>query len=100
MIKPTVGRVVWYTPHVDSDARWDKEQPLSASIAYVHGDRCVNIAYIDQAGVSHPSTSVKLLQDGDAKPESGCYCEWMPYQKGQAAKTEQLEAAAAQAPTA
>jgi hypothetical protein len=31
-----------------------------------------------------------LIQDGDERPD-GCFAEWMPYQKGQAAKTEQLE---------
>jgi len=32
---------------------------------------------------------------GDAPALDGQYCEWMPYQKGQAAKTEAAEARAA-----
>lgn len=32
-----------------------------------------------------------LLQDNDRAPKDAAYCEWMPFQKGQAAKTEQLE---------
>jgi hypothetical protein len=26
------------------------------------------------------------VQEGEAKPEHGYFCEWMPYQVGQAAK--------------
>jgi hypothetical protein len=29
---------------------------------------------------------VKLIQAGEDKPEHGYFCEWMPYQVGQAAK--------------
>jgi len=36
---------------------------------------------------------VPLVQDEPGVPASS-YCCWMPYQKGQAAKTEALEAAA------
>jgi hypothetical protein len=35
-------------------------------------------------------TSVRLVQDGDVIP-GGAYCEWIPFQKGQAAKYEALE---------
>jgi hypothetical protein len=38
---------------------------------------------------------VILLQDGDAAPEGAPYAAWMAYQKGQAAKTETVQAAAA-----
>lgn len=95
MIVPTPGRVVWFIPHAKSDPRWDATQPLSASVAYVHNERCINIGYFDQAGVAHSATSVPLLQDDDAKPEDGFFCAWMPYQKGQAAKAEALEKQAA-----
>jgi hypothetical protein len=91
MIKPTVGRVVWFTPQKGNDPRWDVAQPLCASVVYVHGDRCINIAYFDPLGGAHSAVSVPLLQDDDAKPEDGYFCSWMPYQKGQAAKAEQLE---------
>lgn len=88
MIKPTVGRVVWFTPHLHGDTRFDATQPLSASIAYVYSDRLINVGYLDQLGVKHSATSVPLIQDGDTKPEDGFYCEWMPYQKQQAEKQE------------
>lgn len=92
MIKPTVGRVVWFTPAVNDDPRHDVKQPLSAVIAYVHGERCVNLTTFDQNGnCIGGRTSVPLLQDDDPKPEEGYFASWMPYQRGQAARTEQLE---------
>lgn len=101
MIKPTVGRVVWYTPSpigVDGSGRKIFQfpctvgQPLAAIIAYVHSDSMVNLTVFDANGESHGVCSVDLIQDGQPKPEFGRYCEWMPYQKGQAAKTGQVEA--------
>jgi hypothetical protein len=45
----------------------------------------------------HPTTPVEvhhmpLIQDGEKPPQQDPYAVWMPYQKGQAAKTEALEA--------
>lgn len=92
MISPTNGRIVWFTPSTTTNnpafAYADKSQPLAAMIAYVHSDRMVNLTVSDQNGVPYSFTSVTLLQDDVAKPESGFYCEWMPFQKGQAAKAE------------
>jgi hypothetical protein len=42
-------------------------------------------------GSPFAATSVQLLQDDDVSL-GGTTAEWMPYQKGQAAKTEALEA--------
>lgn len=89
MIKPTIGRVVWYY-------KWGKtqidanEQPNAAIIAYVHFDTMINIGFFDSNGFARAAQSVQLLQDGDEMPQSP-FCCWMPYQKGQAAKTEALE---------
>jgi len=89
MIVPTVGRVVWYRTHGGAPEQ-------AAIVCKVHGDRMVNLAVFDQDGHTHALTSVKLVQEGDPVPDdSWGYCEWMPYQKGQAAKTEQLEKQAA-----
>ena len=88
MIKPTVGRVVWfykYAPHQGHKG------PLAAHVACVHSDSMVNLMVIDEAGNPRPETSVFLRQDDQPAPDYD-YCEWMPYQKGQAAKTEALEA--------
>lgn len=86
MITPTVGRVVWYHPEKPH------EQPWAAIVTYVHSDRMVNLVVFDENGFGKPKTSVQLVQDSDGRGLN--YCEWMPYQKGQAAKTESLEAAA------
>lgn len=87
MITPTIGRVVLVHRYGLSD------QPEPALICYVHNDRMINVGGFDRNGAPFAITSVCLLQDGDQVPaNSGWpYAEWMPYQKGQAAKTEALE---------
>lgn len=107
MITPTNGRIVWYTPYKNEllspygmGAQRDKDGniiPLAAMVVAVHGPRMVNLIVFDANGHFFPVSSRTLLQDNDpveAVPPEGGYCEWMPYQKGQAAKTEALEAAA------
>ena len=94
MIEPVAGRVVWFWPGHLSSKRiviLDPTRPFAATVAFVHHAREITISAIDHAGEAHPFFNVKLVQDDDAAPEGGRYCEWMPYQKGQAARTEQLE---------
>lgn len=86
MITPTVGRIVWFYPEGISPA----DQPAAAIVVYVHHERLVNLAVFDHLGYLAGETSVTLLQDDDP-PAPRC-CMWMPYQKGQAAKYEELEA--------
>jgi len=91
MIKPTIGRAVWFTPSGPSDSlAWDGKQPLAAIVAYVWSDTMVNLSVFDQNGKQFGQTSVFLYQ-GDTDRPKGYYCEWMPYQQGQAAKAEALE---------
>lgn len=88
VITPTIGRKVWFHPNgatllngatfADFGA-----QPLDATVAYVWGDRMVNLQVIDHAGTPHPVTSVPLRQPDDPAPV-WFYCEWMPFQVGQA----------------
>ncbi|MGO9171998.1 MAG: hypothetical protein ACLP7P_08550 [Rhodomicrobium sp.] len=93
IIEPTVGRVVLYTPAAtDNQLVRHGGGPLAAIIANVWSYNCVNLAVFDANGVSFNRTSVLLIHDGQTSPEWGDYCEWMPYQKGQAAKAEALEA--------
>lgn len=89
MIKPTVGRVVWYHPSGASST----DQPCAAIVAHVWSDTCINLATFSANGESSFQTSVFLYQNetGSERPSSG-YAEWMPYQQGQAAKTEEAEA--------
>jgi hypothetical protein len=87
IITPTVGRVVWYTPADGAPEGYNNGgQPFAALVAYVHSDRMVNLAVFDHNGVAQSRTSVPLVQEGDPKSVGGYYCEWMPYQIGQAKK--------------
>lgn len=89
MIKPTVGRVVWYWPSGPAGT-----QPLAAIIAHVWSDTCVNLAIFNASGapMDTPPTSILLLQEGNERPSGGHFCEWMPYQIGQAKKHAEPEA--------
>ena len=92
MIAPVNGRIVhFHKQGGDPIIRDDPGQPLAAMIVHVHNERMVNLVVFDSDGSPNQRQSIPLLQDGDASPERRSYCEWMPYQKGQAAKTEQLE---------
>jgi hypothetical protein len=97
VIKPTVGRVVWYTPYEEdfkgpgAISRPYSGQKCVAFITSVHGDRMINVYVLDPNGKPFTVWSCSLVQLGDAIPEGGRYCEWMPYQTGQAMKTEALE---------
>lgn len=94
MIKPTVGRVVWFTPSLACGlVHRDKAAPLAAMVTHVWGDRMVNLVVFDSNGDPHSKTSVTLLQDDDAKPKYGHFCAWMPYQVGQWAKSAGASAA-------
>jgi len=94
MIKPTVGRVVWYYPSAEEMTHGLPMvgTELAAIIAHVYDDTIVNLMVIDSNGNPHSRQSVHLDQH-DQRDDAGAYCRWMPYQKGQAAKTEQLERA-------
>jgi len=86
MISPTVGRVVWFYHS------GEPENPMAAIVAKVHDDRLVNLMAISPEGHPHPRPSVPLLQDDDKPDGRSEWCAWMPFQKGQAAKLEELEA--------
>jgi hypothetical protein len=88
VIKPTVGRVVWFYKYLAGQGH---KGPLAAHVCCVHSDSRVNLMVIDENGNPHSETSVLLIQeDASISPDSN-YCTWMPYQKGQAAKTEAAE---------
>lgn len=93
MISPTIGRVVLIQKRPGST---DIKQAEPALVTYVWTDRIINVGGFDHNGIPFAGTSVTLLQDNDEAPDH-VYAEWMPYQKGQAAKTEALEAAAGKA---
>lgn len=93
MIKPTVGRVVWFWPASLVPKGSPGAQPLAATIAFVHQEDRVNLTVHDRDGSTYGLEGV-YLWDGEAVMPDMPHCEWMPYQKGQAAKTEALEAVA------
>lgn len=80
MIQPTVGRVVWYRVVGD-----EEQQPQAATVAHVNENGTVNLSVADHEGNVRAKRDVPLIQDGESAPESGDYCEWMPYQKAVAA---------------
>ena len=107
IITPTVGRKVWYRPSASdvlgpvpmsvagpADAP-SKGQPLDATVIAVWGDRMVNLLVTDIVGRQFPVMSCTLLQEGDERPASGRYAEWMPYQQGQARRDAAAAPAAA-----
>jgi hypothetical protein len=90
MIKPTIGRKVWFFPSGPESG------PLDATVVCVHSDNLVNLVVFDHVGEMSAPRSVQLLQDDDT-PYGGSYATWMPYQVGQAAKYEPKEAAPTEA---
>lgn len=105
VITPTPGRVVWYWPTPEDIKQGmfaypGSDQPMAATVSFVHSDRMVNLSVVDHNGKPFEKRSVTLLQEGDTVRNSKYgYAEWMPFQKGQAAKTEQLAGQLKGAPT-
>ena len=96
MIKPSVGRVVLFHPSAYfAVARAAPGEPLPALVARVWSDTMINVGGFDANGGTFAASSVRLCQTDEdvaqAKSEGISYAEWMPYQKGQAAKTEAVE---------
>jgi hypothetical protein len=85
MIKPTIGRVVWF--HRAGASVGD--QPWPALVCYVHNDHLINVAGFDNNGSHFACQCVGLVQEGEQYPDGGeNYACWMPYQQQQAKKHE------------
>ncbi len=78
MIKPTVGRVVWYWR---ATADLKNDQPYAAIVTYVHGDSLVNLVAFSKSGNMEAHDDVSLRQPEDPEWITTPFCEWMPYQK-------------------
>jgi len=79
IITPTTGAVVHYLPTKEEDLLAFRERrPLAATIAYVWGDRLVNLMVIDGGGTPFNRKSVVLFQEGDpTRADDDCgYCKW------------------------
>lgn len=92
MIKPSIGRVVLVKNVFPSPG----EQDTPALICFVYHDRLVNLAAFTAGGKHRAMEQVQLVQEGDLRPSTGYYAEWMPFQVGQA----KAQAAAAEVPGA
>jgi hypothetical protein len=99
-IKPSVGRVVWYRPGQYDfvlHTRWNEGTsrkevgPLAAIITGVVNDHCVHLAGFDFYGYAWSRQNVYLWHGDCGVEQDSPYAEWMPYQKGQAAKTDAAE---------
>ena len=90
-ITPTIGRKLWYWPNendikIEYMESFDSVQPFDATVVFVEDLRKVNLFIVDHNGNTYDRRYIPLIQPGDDKPVGGGYCEWMPYQIGQAKK--------------
>ena len=88
MIKPTIGRVLHFFPHVSSapDAH-----PFAALLAGINEDGTINLTVSARDGSTYPVQNVRLLQDDDVPPAEGHHAAWMPFQKGQVPASSAME---------
>lgn len=85
MIKPSIGRIMWYWPEKEHR----EDQPWAAIVTYVRGDNMVNLAVWNSDSHGQPKHSVPVVQEGSPYTAGDSpYVEWMPYQIGQAKKHE------------
>jgi hypothetical protein len=90
MIEPTIGRIVWFHPLPTAAYPKVDGQPHGAMIAFVKNDTTVNLTVSDYSGETYAARHVRLLQDDEPAPVDEPYAEWMPYQRGQAARADAL----------
>lgn len=89
MIKPSIGRKVYYFVK-NPDGRLasnDHTMPFDVNIVYVWSDNLVNVAGFDHNGNVFARTSVPINVEAGGGGASA-WCEWMPYQVGQAKANE------------
>jgi hypothetical protein len=88
IIIPTVGRKVWFHPQEEDIAEGVdyRDQPLDATVVYVHGSSLVNLHVIDASGNAWKFENVLLLQEERPIGFPVRCAEWMPYQKQQASR--------------
>lgn len=100
IIKPTIGRVVWYWPeskppgwqHYDEHGLVHHVQPFPALIQRVWNDELVDIIVFDPYFTNTPFPLrcelrvVLWIHKGETKFTR--FCEWMPFQRGQATNAD------------
>ncbi|WP_027085407.1 hypothetical protein [Cohnella panacarvi] len=80
---PTVGRMVYYKS-LGSPGGEFQSVDRAAVITAVHNATCIDICVFNPNGLYFNQKVTQGQNPGQ--------WDWMPYQKGQAARTEQLEA--------
>ena len=88
-IEPSIARNLWYFPPLDG-GRHEDGQPFAAILAGINDDGTVNLGVFARDGSPYGVQNVRLVQDGEAFDPEAEHAVWMPYQKGQAARTEQI----------
>jgi hypothetical protein len=82
MVKPTVGRQVWFWADLTfpgSRAVPDPGEdpiPLAATVVFVHSPSLVNLAVYDAYGNLFTQEKVVLVQEGGAPMPDGPFCTW------------------------
>ena len=84
-IQPTVGRKVHYrTGNNDHEMhKLNTDDPLDATIVGVWEDGLINVVVFDCNGKMYTRNGIRLRQEGQTISNQP-YCEWMPFQVGQA----------------
>lgn len=80
-MNPTVGRIVYYKSYGTPNGEY-KPEDRAAIITQVHNPTCVDLCVLNPTGLFF---NQKVLQ-GD----NGGQWNWMPFQVGQAKKTEEI----------
>lgn len=88
VIEPTIGRIVLFNGEVDGA----DHRVRAAMIVSVVDRKTVHLHVFNHDGTTEAQLWVYLHQEDSPHRPTHPYAEWMPYQKGQAAKTEALEA--------
>ena len=97
IIKPTVGRIVYFYNKQWIGEGWD--EACAAIIVHVWSDHLVNLVVFHHIATTHKFGSIHLYQPGE-RPENirdipeSCWAEWMPYQVKKGFGSESGERAA------
>ncbi len=88
IIKPTVGRIVYYFNNSDPT-------PKAAIITAIHSDNCIDAVVFNENNnlLVSLASFIKLVQPEGERPQEGKFCEWMPYQIKKPTGTESGEKA-------
>ena len=86
-ITPTIGRKVWL--YTAAQSPQDSKQAFDATVIFVHPSGLVNLYFVNHWGTAGSLSSVQLRDpQEDDKHGVETYATWMPYQVGQAKKSE------------